>query len=448
LTVTSPKDGYLTNQEKQSVLGTTDEGARVTVNEHPVSFVGTSFSYEMTLREGKNVIKVNAFDEMGNKAEVIIMAYLDTLPPVLAIDNPKDGSTVNTAEVTLDGSTEQNALVCVNGKSVHNTNGVFTTKVALTEGLNNFDVTAMDVAGNKATASVKVILDTKVSIKVNGLTTGTALETTNTSYEVTGTVDPDATVYVNDYPVNIDKNGNFKTVVQLSVGNNDITVLAEDNLGNKVTNSYKVQRKEVQPPVKPPIIPTANDGSFSGLLLPILIIVALVAAVGVGAGLYMRKRSKAKEAQISQVQAPPAAPTTQAPPMAPQAPQAWPESQPPVAQTPQAWSQPQVAQAPQPYGMNGQYPPPPPPNMVVQPMPTAPPPQPMVAYATAVPAQNGVSPEAMALYEEAQGTVQNGEAQGQDMSRQKTHLRVAQTFLNKGNSEKVIYYSKKAMGRE
>jgi len=464
LTVTSPKDGYLTNQEKLSVQGMTDEGARVTVNEHPVSFIGTSFSYELTLREGKNIIKVDAFDEMGNKAEVVIMVYLDTLPPVLAIDNPKDGSTVNTAEVTLDGSTEQNALVCVNGKTVHNTNGAFTTKVALTEGLNNIDVTSMDVAGNKATASVKVILDTKVSLKVNGLTTATALETTNTTYEITGTVDPDATVYVNDYPVNIDKNGNFKTVVQLNIGKNDITVQAEDNLGNKVTNSYRVQRKEVQPPVKPPIIPTTTDGSFSGMLVPILIIVALVAAVGVGGGLYMRKRSKAKEAQKSQVQTPPAAtaPTTQAPPMAPQAQQTWPESQPQVAQAPQAWSQPQpqvaqtpqswyqpqVAQAPQPYGMNGQYPPPPPSNMVVRPMPTAPPPQPVVAHATAVPAQNGVSPQAMALFEEAQRTIENGEAQGQDMSRSKTHLRVAQTFMNKGNSEKVILYSNKAMGRD
>jgi hypothetical protein len=59
-----------------------------------------------------------------------------------------------------------------------------------------------------------------------------------------------------------------------------------------------------------------------------------------------------------------------------------------------------------------------------------------------------ISAEAMDLYTEAQRTLAEAEAGGQDVSRARTHLRVAQTFLNKGNSDKVILYSKKALGRD
>jgi len=57
-----------------------------------------------------------------------------------------------------------------------------------------------------------------------------------------------------------------------------------------------------------------------GLAVPTagVFIGALVAAVGVCAGLHMRKHGRAKEAQISPAQTPSVAPTTQMPPMAPQ----------------------------------------------------------------------------------------------------------------------------------
>jgi hypothetical protein len=232
---------------------------------------------------------------------------------------------VNTPGITMDGTTEQNAIVTVNGIAVPNSNGAFAKSVALTEGINHINVVAIDVAGNNATASIRIILDTKVSLKVNGLSTGTVFETTNTTYEVTGTTDLDAFVYINDQRASMDNNGNFKVVVQLTLGMNNIVVKAQDQLGNKASYTYQVQRKEVPPPQKPPINSTTGNGPLGGMLVPILVVVALVAAGGVCAGLYMRKRGKAKE-----VQAQPVAQTIQTPPMAPRAPQTIHESQPPV----------------------------------------------------------------------------------------------------------------------
>jgi hypothetical protein len=326
LTITSPTDGNVTNHPDIIVQGTTDLGAKVMINDNSVTVLGTSFSYDVHLAEGENAIKVSSVDEFGNKAEIVITVYRDSVPPALSVNNPKASTTVNTPEITLDGSTELNAALSVNGIVITNSNGVFTKKITLSEGRNYLNVTAVDLAGNKATVSIEVILDTKVSLKVTALSTGTVLETNSTTFNVTGSVDPDAKVYVNDHLISIDPNGNFKTEVQLSLGLNNITVRAEDQNGNKVSNKYQIQRKAVPPPVKPPpvkppIIPGTDDVSSGGLLAPILVIVALVAAVGVGAGLYMRKRGK-------EPQTPPVAPTTQVPPITSQAPQNNSETQP------------------------------------------------------------------------------------------------------------------------
>jgi len=423
LVVTAPKDQYLTNDETLKIEGETEDGAKVTINDRPATCTGTSFSYELTLREGKNSIKVDAFDAVGNKVEKIITVYLDTAPPLLVITDPKDGLVISNANMTVEGTTEANAIVTLNGKSVPNSNGGFTVKFTLKEGLNNITVSAVDKAGNRANATVKVTLDTKVSLVVSSPTQVTGLETMNTTINITGKADKDATVFINDLPVTVKKDGTFKQEVPLEVGTNTITVDAEDQLGNKVSYTYQVVRKEKPAPPPPnPIIPTGNG--LGGLLLPLLIVVALLAAVGIGAGLYMRGRSKAK-AQVPAPQAPPTPP--------PVAAQAYPQ--------PQEYAQPST---PPPQYTAYPMSPPPPQYMTVQP-PLPPPPPP--AYTESTPAPPGITSETMALYNEAQGALEEAEARGEDVSRRRTHLRVAQTFMNKGNNEKVLYYSKKVLGR-
>jgi hypothetical protein len=138
-------------------------------------------------------------------------------------------------------------------------------------------------------------------------------------------VDPDASVYVNGNLTNTDKTGNFKTVVQLGLGKNTITVQAKDPLGNTVSYSYLVQRNKVPPQQKPPTTPGGGGGcnnctginSAGGLLVPVLIVMTSVAVIGVCVGLYMRKRGKGKEAEVSSGTVQPVAPTTQNPPIAP-----------------------------------------------------------------------------------------------------------------------------------
>jgi|GEM_PF-3264799 len=413
LDITTPKDDMLTNLGHVTVQGTVEEGSKVTVNGKPVTFVGSAFAYDVTLKEGKNMIVVKATDDVGNEATVSISVNVDTMPPLLSLNEPKDGITINKAEMIVSGTTETGAAVTVSGKKVTNTNGGFSTKVTLVEGLNEIKVSATDLAGNIVNISVKVTLDTKVAMTVKGITQGTAIQTTNQTYNLTGTADKDASVFVNDLPVIVHSDGTFRTEVPLELGTNYINVTAEDPLGNRVVYSYQVVRKSPPSPPPNPILGGGN-GPLGGMLVPLVIIVAVVAAAGIGGGLYMRKRSKAAQASLAPVAPQAVAPQPAAPPM---------QAPPAMYYQPPAMAQPQYTPPP---------PPPPPPPPVEVP----------VAPATPI-----ISSEAMDLYTEAQRTLAEAEASGQDVSRARTHLRVAQTFLNKGNSDKVILYSKKALGR-
>jgi uncharacterized Zn-binding protein involved in type VI secretion len=308
--VTSPKDELLTKVGHVTVIGTVEDCAKVSVNGKPVTYIGNEFAYDVTLKEGKNVILVEATDDVNNKASVSLIVNLDSMPPMLTLNEPKDGVTVNKAEINIDGTTETDAQVTVAGKKVTNANGGYITKYTLVEGLNEIKVSATDLAGNIVNVTVKVTLDTKVALQVKGLTQGMAIQTTNQTCNISGTADKDASVYVNDLPVKVKSDGTFKTEVPLDLGTNNISVLAEDPLGNRVTYSYQVVRKS--PPSPPPNPIISGEGPLGGLLVPLLIVVAIVAAVGIGGGLYMRKKSKAAQTAL-----PPAAPVVAQPAAAP-----------------------------------------------------------------------------------------------------------------------------------
>jgi parallel beta-helix repeat protein len=419
LEVGSPSDGTLTNVAALTVEGVTELGAKVSVNGYNVNLTGTSFSYDLTLKEGKNTIWVDAFDAAGNKAEKVLTVTLDTQPPLLTIQDPVDGATINKADLTVDGTTETGALITVNGQSVLNKNGSFTTTVTLKEGPNNITVGAVDKVGNRATTTVRVTLDSKVSLTVDRLSGATPLVTTNATVNITGKTDPDAIIDINGLPVTLDMNGNFMQEVYLDLGMNNITVVATDPHGNKVSHTYQVLRKAPTVPPKK----TQNNG-LGGMLLPIGIAVAALVAIGVGAGIYMKTRSKPEEAPAKKTRVRTAKHKKAAPP--PVVPEAAPEPVP----------------APPPPAIER-----PPPKVVVPP-PPPPPPPPAESHARDVTAPEGITPEAMNLYNEAERHVDELEASGQDATRCKTHLRVAQSFLKKGNSTKVIIYSMKVLGRE
>ena len=99
LTISSPADGLITNNETLTVSGTTNDvtstPVTVTVNGTPVTVqTNGSFSTTITLKSGSNTITVVATDAAGLKTTITRTVTLDTGAPVFQeitiVPNPVD----------------------------------------------------------------------------------------------------------------------------------------------------------------------------------------------------------------------------------------------------------------------------------------------------------------------------------------------------------------------
>jgi RHS repeat-associated protein len=165
LSVTSPVNGVVTNQSSVTVSGTVIDSSAValTINGDSVLVTNGSFSTSVLLSEGINTIAIVATDAAGNSSSQTRSVRLDTIPPVITITSPVNGSTVYHQTITIAGSVADSTstTVTINGNPVQvGTGGVFTFQTILSAGLNTFIVVAKDTAGNSSTVTRTVTYST------------------------------------------------------------------------------------------------------------------------------------------------------------------------------------------------------------------------------------------------------------------------------------------------
>src|SRR5882724_2009507 len=113
--------------------------------------------------EGANqVISGTAKDQAGNSASTSVTLNIDKTQPSVKITSPADGSIVTTAKLDVTGTATDPlsgvAKVSCNGSAAVLTSSAFSCNVILVNGLNTISAQATDVAGNVATANIKVTL--------------------------------------------------------------------------------------------------------------------------------------------------------------------------------------------------------------------------------------------------------------------------------------------------
>ncbi len=163
--VTTPPDILVTDPPDQSwfsspivtVRGEAPPDTTLTVNGQPVAVAPDgSFSYDLLLDEGENLIRITAADDVGNLTTVERSVTVKTQPPVLSINLP-EGERFNTPVIQLSGSTEPGAAVLVNRRVVPvGPKGDFNVALNLNQGDNLVEVTARDRAGNTTTLTRRV----------------------------------------------------------------------------------------------------------------------------------------------------------------------------------------------------------------------------------------------------------------------------------------------------
>ena len=170
VTITSPKDGWVTNNPIFTLTGTVDD-PQATVyggwDYSPIPIVDGVFAAEATLyEEGPNYVSISAFDPAWNGSEAVIWVTLDTTLPQVKIANLTDGMAVNNPILEINGTiidkTPEAVTVAVNGGLSQNfslSGENFSGVVNLVPGANTLDFTAIDKAGNKNRASRSIFLD-------------------------------------------------------------------------------------------------------------------------------------------------------------------------------------------------------------------------------------------------------------------------------------------------
>src|SRR5437773_2263108 len=159
LTVTAPAQGSRVPTNSVQVTGTTDVDAIVSVNgiSAPVASSG-GFDVTIVLLDGRHTVTIVATDPAGNKAQVVrtidVGPAPDATAPVVTVTSPADGATVDQASVVVSGTVDDtSATVIVNGVAVHPAaDGSWSVTISLASGTNTISVSAVDAAGNRATA--------------------------------------------------------------------------------------------------------------------------------------------------------------------------------------------------------------------------------------------------------------------------------------------------------
>ena len=249
--LTSPFDGFLTNQTTIKVAGTTtDPAGHIFVNgqETPVAADG-SFSTSVSLDEGMNTIKIDGADAVWNYVNLVLRGERDTVLPTLSISSPPDGYATNASSITIKGITEAGTTVTINDAQVPVTGTNFSLTVQLAEGNNVFTVVAKDPAGNPNVIALRIVRDsTPPRLKISNPPDGAIVN--ETLIQVKGSSDSDALVKVNGAGVSF-VGGNFVAEVRLTKeGDNIITVDAYDALKNHVQVVLHVTLDTTAPELK------------------------------------------------------------------------------------------------------------------------------------------------------------------------------------------------------
>jgi hypothetical protein len=256
LTVSSPSNGATIALAAGAigVNGTASDNvsglAGVTCNGTAATISVSSFVCNVSLTPGSNSIAVVATDVAGNTTSVT-RSLTYSAAPLVTILAPANLSVTNLTPVTVNGTVnDPTAALTLNGISVPNSGGSFSTPVPLVEGLNNLGVVATNAAGNSSTATVQITLDTMpphitIDTPINGTTTTADSVTVSglANDVVVGTVNSqDLQVTVNGLPATVANRGYSVSNVPLSLGANTIQAVGRDRAGNSATTSIMVTR--------------------------------------------------------------------------------------------------------------------------------------------------------------------------------------------------------------
>jgi len=188
---------------------------------------------------------------------------LDDVPPRFTLSGPKDNLTTPAPFCWVNGTmlTDLDASLTVNERpqEIDQSTGNFSTRVELSEGPNPINVTAVDPIFNVFTIIRNVNRDsTPPALTVDIPPEGLLLN--RTYLLVVGSTEPRCYVLVNGVPALVQEDGSYEFQLQLSEGQNNLTVFSADQYKNGMWANRTIIVDTVPPEMA---ILSPGDGSWT-----------------------------------------------------------------------------------------------------------------------------------------------------------------------------------------
>jgi hypothetical protein len=171
ITLTLPTNLSFLNISPTTVNGTvSDPTATVTINSIPAPVSNGTFSIQLPLAEGPNLVTATATSASRLVSTATIQETLDTTPPHITITSPSDQFVTTAGSISVSGIVNdivvgtvnaQQAQVTINGVAAQVANRTFlASNIPLNLGPNVIQAVARDQAGNSATTQITVTYQT------------------------------------------------------------------------------------------------------------------------------------------------------------------------------------------------------------------------------------------------------------------------------------------------
>lgn len=156
--ITSPDKKYI-NTTVLNVSYTSDatdiESYMVSLNKQEW-IVTNETNYSFNTTEGLNYFEVQSIDHAGNIGKVSLNLTVDTIPPLNEIIKPDINEPIISRIVEISGRTEIGANITLNGLTISNNNGTWSSEMLLSTVNNLVRIESTDLAGNKAVKTINI----------------------------------------------------------------------------------------------------------------------------------------------------------------------------------------------------------------------------------------------------------------------------------------------------
>jgi hypothetical protein len=196
----------------------------------------------LTALEGTHTLTYYATDRLGSRSEISALTIaVDSIAPVIALTSPKDGETLNSTSLVVQGTVDVGSTVQVNGQNAPvDATGVFVAPVTIQGTSATIVVDATDLAGNAARKTVSVSVDkTPPALTVSRPVNFQKIQ--RLPIVVQGRTEVGSTVAVQGASATVLADGSFEySIANSADGPLTVSVLSRDAAGNTTTRTIVI----------------------------------------------------------------------------------------------------------------------------------------------------------------------------------------------------------------